>query len=142
MLDLSPVWRIIHTAANKVDNGTEKPSFFQSTIKTILSGNCLGCDVCKQDAIDFVNSNPVSSIDEPNHCYLKWTWIFHNHVNKKTGKEIFSWNDCLSIYSGGLNVSTCQKGCRPATLKHRPIKDENLLAQNQSYMKWFSPQLD
>ena len=87
-----PIWTLFHCLAEKIhpDAYTHLSSALLNQIKQICKA--LPCPTCTQDATKFlsgININNYKSKED----FKKLFYIFHNWVNRKTGKNVFNYSD-------------------------------------------------
>ena len=56
----------------------------------------LPCPHCKNHAIQYINQHPINLTS--NKKFQLWVWNFHNSVNYRTNKPIFSKQDYYNKY--------------------------------------------
>lgn len=92
------IWYMFHTIAHKI-----KDSDFQGSIKDLLDiikSICknLPCPSCAQHASDYVQRINYSSIRNKDD-FKMLLFTFHNDVNKRTSKPVFTLDELESKYS-------------------------------------------
>ena len=86
------IWKEIHNLAiDVVDQKSEE--IFTKYIEDI--SNNFPCGMCKKHINKYIKSHPFPGEYTK---YFKWSWIFHNTVNVRIGKNYIPWNKVLSIY--------------------------------------------
>ena len=56
----------------------------------------LPCPTCKTHAINYIQQNSINLVND--HGFQLWVWKFHNSVNQRTGKPIFTKQDFFNKY--------------------------------------------
>ena len=116
VIDGPGIWHVIHTQALRATTAERKAAFVQ-LIEDLIQD--LRCAVCKAHAQLYVKANPIKdyldiTMSVANGHYqlaigaFKWSWMFHNVVNKRLGKPILDWNTVYSLYK---HPETCVKHC-------------------------------
>ena len=90
-------WIFLHTYANKI-----KEEFLINN-----RVNCLGlikyicwhlpCPICEKHARLYLKENPIEACQNKEDL-IKYIWIFHNSVNKRLKKPIYSFEE-LELYN-------------------------------------------
>ena len=104
------VWASIHSLANRADETNEDFGPFLESIKRLLP-----CTKCK---IDFMAYIETQGLPLKNKAF-EWTVTFHNAVNKKLNKKIFSYEAAVSQWSNA--PSQCSYTCTTAANKKTTI---------------------
>ena len=119
-----PLWYLIHKKAFNTKNLYEKEDFERFVIWLI---SVLLCDDCKEHATKYLKENPIrpffSLRDERSGAEIgcfKWSWIFHNNVNRRLGKKELDWLTALSMYGSNEGCSNC--GHEESKKKNKDIK--------------------
>lgn len=106
-------WISIHKYAIKCKTSQEKKEFCRY-IRIICDG--LGCLNCRGHCQEYINKNPPESsptITTPKGddvTMFKYTWLFHNDVNRRIGKTQVDWETALNMYSDD-NSFMCMSEC-------------------------------
>ena len=109
-------WDTIHSlAADAIDD--RRKEFFLYFIHHLTSN--LKCSVCRGHAMEYVLSNPPEDFldlqdDSGREIGLfKWSWIFHNTVNRRLGKQEIDWPSVYRIYLADPqgNKHICIRNC-------------------------------
>ena len=98
MLWGAPTWYFFHTIASKI-----KPEYFEEykiQILQIITNICynLPCPSCTEHAKQYIqgmNTNTIKCKDD----LIKFLFVFHNSVNERKHKPIFSYNDLIEKYA-------------------------------------------
>lgn len=93
------IWFCLHLFSINCDTQEMKNSFINFV--NILVSN-FKCEKCKVHFRDYLNKNPL---DESN--LFKWTWEFHNKVNKFLGKKLPTYDDAYQYYNNA-EVGMCE----------------------------------
>lgn len=112
-------WIVIHTLAFNAKTPEEKKSFCRN-FRLII--NTFRCSNCRQHAIAYIESNPpeihARIIVEKGHedtTMFRYTWEFHNTVNKRLGKPKMSWEQAYKEYSNPTDMF-CNTHCGGPTI--------------------------
>lgn len=87
-------WRLIHTNAFMIKS-KEDLDKFNLYIEYMLKN--LPCGSCRTDAKRYITLNPIPTVVEDKNIF-KWTWEYHNYVNKKLRKPEMEWDTVVEIY--------------------------------------------
>ena len=60
----------------------------------------LPCPNCRTHATQYIQQNPINLTNSKN--FQTWVWKFHNSVNQRTSKKIFTKNDYFIKYNNHL----------------------------------------
>jgi hypothetical protein len=78
----------------------------------------LPCDDCKQHAKAYLRENPMENFinvkDERSGAAVgmsKYMFMFHNHVNRRTGKKEITWATYLTLYYDEESITETCKNC-------------------------------
>lgn len=120
-------WRIIHTQARNVSlipiENPEQISKAEDDFIKLLKSICadFGCPVCRVHCGEYIQNNPPESAkglltligDKKIEIGMfRWTWEFHNVVNKRLGKTIMSFENAYKIFY--REGESCSKVCNDA----------------------------
>lgn len=97
------MWICIHTLALRATND-EKKKEYAVEVKAIIEN--IACDECHSHAVKYLKDNPVekyfkirdSKLGAEIGCF-KWSWVFHNAVNKRLGKAQIDFSTALMMYA-------------------------------------------
>jgi len=112
-------WYVIHTIAKNATN-EEKKYHFVTVMESIK--NTLPCEKCRNHCLDYIKNNPIEAFwnvtnDGGEQIGLfKWSWIFHNAVNKRLNKPLIDWDTAYNMY-GEPGTMICTKGCEDKTIE-------------------------
>lgn len=104
-------WRVIHTQAIRAKTSEKKKAF--NELMNDISHD-FGCIKCRSHAQTYISQNPISDyynvINDKGEDIgmFKWSWVFHNTVNKRLGKSIIDFDTAYSLYT---NNKGCNKYC-------------------------------
>ena len=87
---IKPTWKTIHEMAVNAIRIKSKQSFEEYMISL---GDNYPCYRCRLHIKKLLEENPISFED-----VSKWSWEFHNKINKSLSKPIFSWDDYIKQY--------------------------------------------
>lgn len=98
MIDIRPrypigniLWSYIHTISLIYSPVTI------DCLKTI--GKCMPCQVCIDHYYELMNKYPLDDYKQEEFGLFKWTVMIHNMVNRKLGKEEWSFERALDHWS-------------------------------------------
>jgi hypothetical protein len=95
------VWYSIHVKAKLATTSDTKEDFFK---EIYFHYHNFPCANCRSHIQRYVDTHPLEEfhtmIDENGVDVgpFKWTWYFHNSVNKRLGKPYLSWNEAYKMY--------------------------------------------
>lgn len=103
------VWWNIHILAKRAGkelNNKNKINEYIEYINYILPK--LPCSTCREHATDYLKQNPLEEFIEVEEGMFRWSWIFHNAVNARLGKQIIDYYTAVNIYEDdGVCFDTC-----------------------------------
>jgi hypothetical protein len=107
MLWGAPTWYFFHTLAAKI-----KPEYFEEhkpQILQIISNICnnLPCPSCTEHAKQYIQKLNTNMINSKNDL-IQFLFVFHNNVNERKRKPIFSYDDLIEKYKTAnlINIAT------------------------------------
>ena len=107
-------WVLIHKKAFKAVTMERKIKYEQFVHELVEE---LECNHCREDAMKYLRDHPIRSFfgikDEKSGADIgcfKHSWLFHNHVNKKTGKKEIDWITTLGMYADVQGCDECGTG--------------------------------
>ncbi len=80
-------WIILHLLAEFVDKNTAKGPSFIAII--IYVGNNFPCETCRPHFINYITKNKP----DEQKSYSYYFWEFHNAVNSRLGKKLYSFDE-------------------------------------------------
>jgi hypothetical protein len=89
-------WFKIHVDAISATDDKSKFSFINSIIN--LSKN-FKCNDCKVHFTKYISDNPPSNYFNTDDGMFKWSWEFHNGVNKRLKKKIIKYEEAFKYFS-------------------------------------------
>lgn len=102
------LWYSIHTTSINLNEDC-----FIDYIKVTVAN--IPCMTCRKHATEYLKDNPVldfkgikNDIGELIGMF-KWTWTFHNAVNKRLGKSQMDWNTAYNMYTN--TDALCSLSC-------------------------------
>lgn len=107
------VWYDIHLESKNAKTEEQKKSFVH---KMYLLAQSFPCLTCRKHIDDYIQSNPFEPLwNETTNTgeqigMFKWSWLFHNVVNKRLNKPNISWDNALYIFSDA-SINSCAKDC-------------------------------
>lgn len=104
------MWFMIHTLALHANTDELKGAFIL-TINTLYEN--FGCESCKPHFRKFLDDYPIKNYwhikyKGEDYGFFKWSWDFHNDVNKRLKKPILSFEDVLFRYKNYV-CKNCDK---------------------------------
>jgi hypothetical protein len=99
-------WLSIHLLAYNANDDRSKMSFIDFME---LLRNGYPCAKCRKHMSDYILSHPIHSYWNENRGFFKWSWLFHNAVNRRLGKPLLDYESAIGLYSGASHV--CTAGC-------------------------------
>lgn len=135
------LWTLIHSNGSLVDKGKMTQEAFAEFFRLLVEEKQLPCEKCRIDTVEHISSNPIKHIAGSRNTYLRWTFDFHNAVNKKLNKEMFPWDRCLSIYTNNnVEFAPCSAGCKSINVEQQRLNSNNLITTTTaSYVDEFFP---
>ena len=120
------VWFTIHVRSLSAKDDASKKEF-AAMVKDIIEH--IKCQDCHDHAIAYIKKNPIERYfgikDEKTAAQIgcfKWTWIFHNSVNKRIGKKELDFKTALMIYAPTDGKCT---NCGSGDVAHKEEKKEH-----------------
>ena len=100
------LWATIHTLALKADSDLESLAYgnFLNSLHFLLP-----CNACKHDFSKYVSAHGYPNIGNA----FEWSVNFHNNVNRKLGKNIFTTEEARSQWFS----DSCSYSCKTQTKK-------------------------
>jgi hypothetical protein len=102
-------WANWHSISLYADTREKKAELARNIVVAVDKFPCR--EPCRKDAIKYIKSNPLlSAVDSKDPLSLfKWTVNFHNYVNSKLNKTIFTWVEAKEAWSGKGGI--CFENC-------------------------------
>ena len=94
-------WHKIHRRASKIKSYQDKKDFIKYMKKLY---KVIDCEVCRSHTKMFMKKHPMKEymtymdIDGRDRGLFRWTWIFHNEVNRRLGKSECEWDEAVYKY--------------------------------------------
>ena len=87
-------WRTMHAFAWEADrrNTEETKKAFIQFMHTLT--DLLPCDICRQHMNDYIKDHPIPLIN-----FFAYTVEFHNSVNNRLGKKMYSLEEATKIWT-------------------------------------------
>ena len=84
-----PLWIFLHTFCEKIKNEVfiQKKEFILSLIHSMLTS--LPCPTCQKDTNHYLKRHNIFQLKTKEHC-IQYLIDFHNHVNIKLGKPVYT----------------------------------------------------
>lgn len=105
------VWYNIHTKAKLAVDASTKEDFIKEMYFQYHNFPCLNC---RNHIQEYMETHPIEPfytlIDENGKDVglFKWTWLFHNTVNKRLNKKYMDWETAYNIYNlGESSIKPC-----------------------------------
>ena len=107
----SGMWKTIHILALDAKTPVKKRQFHK-TMNVIVNG--IMCKRCKKHALEYIATYPPSRCkvfkrNKIDISMFRWSWVFHNRVNERLGKDIVMFEDAYKLYTEGPEI--CTEGC-------------------------------
>lgn len=94
-------WDLLHRQAFNCRSDEAEDAFIK-----LMSDTCLNfpCSKCVVHCTEYIKHNPMEEYKGKMYCgkrlgMFTWLWNFHNHVNKRLGKNVIDWNTAYGMYS-------------------------------------------
>jgi len=98
------IWFVIHLMSYKTDKDqTLRRSFF--TYIHALADN-FPCGECRGHFKNYLSNNPPEKSNE----LFKWSWEFHNTVNKRLGKQVLTYEEAIKPFQSASPICTDECG--------------------------------
>jgi hypothetical protein len=68
------------------------------------------CAKCRKHMNDYILAHPIQSYWNEPHGFFRWSWLFHNDVNRRLGKPLLDYDTALSRFGSG-QIHVCSAGC-------------------------------
>ena len=134
-----PYWYLIHKKAFNAKSLPEKEDFVRF-VEWVIS--ILLCEECHEHSTKYIKENPIRSFfhvkDERSGAEIgcfKWSWIFHNVVNRRLGKKEIDWITALSMYSSDEKCKDCGHGSKDDKLKDDKLKNSKVKNNDDKNVK-------
>lgn len=108
------MWIWMHTEAFHAKSPEHKENFIRNLRINIKNFRCKDC---RDHAMQYIDRNPPElyakiGVDEGREdtTMFRYTWLFHNTVNKRLGKPIVEWDVAYAMYSNPESMF-CDKNC-------------------------------
>jgi hypothetical protein len=100
------VWYTLHTLAKECDNGNT-PGLFIKVLKIIVY--TFKCEKCRFHAVNYIKKNQpeflILSNRQPCSYYINQ---FHNTVNIRLGKPVYTHKESNRLYKTSKNCKSCE----------------------------------
>ncbi|SNW62931.1 ERV/ALR sulfhydryl oxidase [Orpheovirus IHUMI-LCC2] len=96
--DGPPTWYIFHSnalVADESNSDQEKNCFISQFKTTCYNFRCLNC---RKHATEYIEKNPIEPMKNVEYGLFKYTFTFHNTVNKRIGKAIIDYETAFNMY--------------------------------------------
>ena len=99
-----PTWSFIHLLTIRIKDNLDSDVY--RSVFTFIQLICkhLPCPTCSLDATNFLSKIKLLDIRSKKKL-INTFYLFHNYVNKKTGKPIFSYGKLTNYYNLDFNAS-------------------------------------
>jgi hypothetical protein len=99
------MWFVIHTMALEANDHDSKVAFVRMMMRL---SNTLPCIECRKHFKDYIDKNSMERYWDKQDGLFLWTIIFHNSVNKRTGKPSIDVETAKVMYGpDGSHCNTC-----------------------------------
>ena len=98
------VWYTLHLKAKLATEQSSKDDFVKEIYFHYHNFPCLNCRTHIQEYVDSHSLKPFMTLIDENGVdvgLFKWTWFFHNTVNKRLGKLYMDWETAYELYNLG-----------------------------------------
>lgn len=126
-------WAAWHIKSIYSDNESKKGEVARNIAIDIKNFPCLKC---QEHAKHYVTRNPLMRAvkDKDPLSMFKWTVDFHNEVDLKLNKKIFSYEEALQMWNGS---NFCLENCSDTEEEELPkeeevVEDENNKTEEKS----------
>lgn len=103
------IWFAIHLMAYKTDKDITLKRPFLTYINALAEN--FPCGECRGHFKNYLSTNPPDKAQE----LFKWTWEFHNAVNKRLGKKQFTYEESLKPFKTHSPICTDECGSEHIT---------------------------
>lgn len=93
-------WWNLHMDGLNADNYDDQQTYIRNVNKKLAALPCLEC---RNHAMEYLIKNPVNKFSGIEEGYFRWSWEFHNTVNKRLGKPELPYDLAKSLYSNHFN---------------------------------------
>ena len=102
-----PFWFTLHNGANKYPENPNKIIHQKMKNFIIAVPVMLPCLKCKDHAISYIESQleNLDKIVSSKNNLFNFFVDFHNDVNKRYGKKIFTYEEANELYNGNIKIS-------------------------------------
>lgn len=114
-------WASWHIKSIYADTESKKGEVARNIALDIKNFPCLKCQT---HAKYYVSRNPLIKAvkDKDKLSMLKWTVDFHNEVNLRLNKKIFTYEEALQMWNG---TRFCTENCTDDEEEKEPVPKEN-----------------
>lgn len=109
------IWFELHLEAIKCNNAERKRRFIA---KITEMRETFFCDKCRQHLDLFCRKFPIQKrlivYDKEGNdvSFFRWTWLLHNHVNYRLGKDIICFEDALETFKNIIDSKSVCGVCK------------------------------
>ncbi len=121
---ISPgIWYSIHIIAINISNYNDHYLFIKY-LQTIIFN--FPCEECQQHAINYIKTHPFEPYKDDYFQgkyvgFFRWSWKFHNLVNKRLHKPMLNWNDAYRLYTNPQICKSCKVKSSMVTFSSIPV---------------------
>lgn len=103
------LWFMLHLNAAHAKTDIQKRAFIEQ-VRTL--GEFFPCENCKKHFAKYISEHPITDAQYLNQedGLFRWTWEFHESVNKRLGKPSVSYTEALSNFTNSHAVCTEECG--------------------------------
>lgn len=107
------IWYLIHSRSLKTVTMAQKQAYAQFVQETVTD---IRCEDCKGHALKYIQNNPMHPYFNVKDvktgaeigCF-KWSFLFHNDVNRRLGKHELDFDTAFMLYANAEACKECTK---------------------------------
>jgi hypothetical protein len=104
------IWFMLHLTAAHATTQPLKESFISNV--SVLGEN-FPCENCRHHFAAYVKEHPLAQYVAIDRGLFRWTWEFHESVNKRLGKQHVSFEDAWKQFNASSAI--CTEDCGDAS---------------------------
>jgi hypothetical protein len=89
-------WSAIHVGAINAKTLEEKKDFIKWMKKYCETFRCHNCS---QHCTKYIKEHPLEDFIDEDVGMFRWSWLFHNAVNSRLGKNQVDWDTAYNMYT-------------------------------------------
>jgi len=101
------IWFCLHLNAACAQTNIQKQVFVE---QVTMLGEHFPCENCKKHFNKYITEHPISNYMNVENGLFRWTWEFHESVNKRLGKKGVSFEEALSKFTSTNAICTDECG--------------------------------